>query len=136
MAILKVRDGSGNIVEVQVIKGEQGVRGPQGIPGKDNLPNVSTIGETEVTLTMDHNIEYRCANPVTTLTIEGFNSAEEGKVSMWAIQFTAGDGITVAMPETVKWAVADPVFATGVTYWLNFVPLVSGNVLGVWVSDE
>lgn len=136
MAILKVRDGSGNIVEVQVIKGEQGKQGIQGVPGKDNLPNVSVVGETEVVLTLDHNIEYQCVNPLTTLTIEGFTSAVEGKVSMWAIQFTAGDGITVAMPETVKWAVADPVFTAGVTYWLNFVPLVDGNILGVWVSNE
>lgn len=110
--------------------------GPQGEPGKDNLPNVSAAEGAEVTLTLDNNVEYQCAEAVTALTIEGFTAAEDGKVSMWALQFTAGDSITVTLPDTVKWAIAEPVFTAGVTYWLSFVPLITGTVLGVWLSDE
>lgn len=114
----------------------QGPTGPAGAPGKDNLPNIAATSGTEVTLTLDNNVEYQCSEAVTALTIEGFIPAEDGKVSMWAIQFAAGEGITVTLPDTVKWAIAEPVFTAGVTYWLSFVPLISGGILGVWVSNE
>lgn len=113
-----------------------GPPGDPGTPGKDNLPNVSAAEGTEVTLTLDNNVEYQYAEAVTALTIEGFTPAEDGKVSMWALQFTAGDSITVTVPNTVKWAIAEPVFTAGVTYWLSFVPLITGGILGVWVSNE
>lgn len=113
-----------------------GATGPAGADGKDNLPNATATAGTEVTLTMDHNVEYQCSEAVTALTIEGFTPAENGKVSMWALQFAAGEGITVTVPDTVKWAVAEPVFTAGVTYWLTFVPLITGEILGVWVSNE
>lgn len=113
-----------------------GATGPAGEPGKDNLPNVTAIAGTELALTLAHNEEYQCTEALTALTIEGFTAAEDGKVSMWALQFTAGEGITVTVPDTVKWAVADPVFIAGVTYWLSFVPLITGEILGVWVSNE
>lgn len=113
-----------------------GPQGDPGSPGKDNLPNVSAVEGTEVTLTLDNNVEYQCAEALTALTIEGFTPAKDGKVSMWALQFTAGDEITVTVPDTVKWAIAEPVFTAGVTYWLSFVPLITGDILGVWVSNE
>lgn len=116
--------------------GAPGPTGPAGAPGKDNLPNIAATSDTEVTLTLDNNVEYHCTNAVTALTIEGFTPAEDGKVSMWAIQFAAGEGITVTLPDAVKWAIAEPVFTAGVTYWLSFVPLISGGILGVWVSNE
>ena len=110
--------------------------GEPGAPGKDNLPNATATAGTELTLTLDHNVEYQCSEAVTALIIQGFTPAEDGKVSMWAIQFTAGEGVTVTVPDTVKWAVAEPVFTAGVTYWLTFVPLITGDILGVWVSNE
>lgn len=110
--------------------------GPQGIPGKDNLPNVLEIEENAPILVLEHNTEYHCTNPLTSLTIEDFTPAAGGKVSTWAIQFVAGENFVLTMPEKMKWAIADPVFVTGVNYWFSFVPLVNGKVLGVWVSDE
>ena len=131
-AILTITDVNG-AHEVEI---PDGATGPAGADGKDNLPNATATAGTEVTLTMDHNVEYQCSEAVTALTIQGFTPAEDGKVSMWAIQFTAGEGITVTVPDTVKWAVAEPVFTAGVTYWLTFVPLITGDILGVWVSNE
>ena len=89
-----------------------------------------------MSLIMENNVEYHCAEVVTDLTIVDFLPAEYGKASLWAVQFTAGEGITVSLPDTVRWAVAEPVFTTGVSYWLSFVPLVGGDILGVWVSYE
>ena len=113
-----------------------GAPGAPGKDGKDNLPNIVSVSGAAVTLTMDNNVEYHCADAVTYLTIEGFTPAADGKSSLWAVQFTAGESITVSLPDTVRWSVAEPVFTAGVSYWLSFVPLVSGNVLGVWVSNE
>lgn len=116
--------------------GEPGEKGEPGAPGKDNLPNVEAVAGGDVILTMDHNVEYQCTEAVTALTLLGFTPAEDGNASMWAVQFTAGDTITVTVPDTVRWSIAEPVFSPGVTYWLSFVPLVNGTILGVWVSDE
>lgn len=116
--------------------GAPGPAGADGAPGKDNLPNVVNVAGSAVALTLDNNVEYHCADAVTALTIQGFTPAADGKASVWAVQFTAGAGITVTIPDTVQWAVAEPVFTAGVGYWLSFVPLVSGEILGVWVSDE
>lgn len=116
--------------------GQNGEQGPKGEPGKDNLPNIVNVSTASVTLILENNVEYHCDEPVTSLTIQGFTPAIDGKVSMWAVQFTAGGSITVAVPDNVKWSIAEPVFTAGVGYWLSFVPLVSGDILGVWVSDE
>lgn len=117
-------------------EGPQGPPGANGAPGKDNLPNAQSVVGSDLILTLDHNVEYQCAEPVTALTLLGFTPAEDGKVSMWSVQFTAGETITVTVPEAVRWSIAEPVFTPGVTYWLSFVPLVNGTILGVWVSDE
>ena len=115
--------------------GAKGDPGPAGPPGKDNLPNIVAVSGAAVTLTMDNNVEYHCTDAVTELTISGFTPAADGKSSLWAVQFTAGESITVELPDTVRWSVAEPVFVAGVAYWLSFVPLLDG-ILGVWVSDE
>ena len=120
----------------QGVQGDQGIQGIQGLPGKDNLPNLLLIEEVAPVLTLDNNTEYHCSNPLTSLIIEGFTPAADGKVSTWAVQFVAGEGFALTMPENVKWAIAAPIFVTGVAYWLTFVPLVNGKILGVWVSDE
>lgn len=106
------------------------------ITGKDNLPSISIITDSVVVLTLDNNVEYQCINPVASLTIDGFTAGNDNQASIWSLQFVAGDNITVIMPETVKWAIAEPVFITGINYLLSFVPLVSGEILGVWVSNE
>ena len=49
--------------------------------------------------------------------------------------FTAADSISVAYPETVKWAVAVPIFDPNKTYWLSFVPF-GEYYLGVWTVVE
>lgn len=139
MAIIKIRDKDGQIYEIPALRGPQGVKGDKGDkgdPGLDNLPNISTLQGVEVTITLEHNKEYWCEEPLTSLTIEDFVFAENGKSSMWALQFIAGEGIVVNVPEKVKWAVANPVFEQGCIYWMTFVPLVNGNILGAWMSDE
>lgn len=117
-------------------QGPEGKQGIQGLPGKDNLPNLLLIEEVAPVLTLDNNTEYHCFNPLTSLTIEGFTPAADGKVSTWAIQFVVDEDFTLTIPENVKWAIAAPIFVAGVAYWLTFVPLVNGKILGVWVSDE
>lgn len=125
--------GYSYLFEFSGIKGKDGI---DGTDGKDNLPTVESVSGATVSLTLDNNVEYRCADTVTSLALDGFTAATDGKASMWAMQFTAGDGIAVTVPETVKWAVADPIWTAGVTYWLSFVPLITGKILGVWASDE
>lgn len=138
---IRGRDGKDGTMTFEELTPEQreALRGDKGDPGKDgkdNLPTVVTVSGAEVALTLENNIEFHCTDAVTTLTLEGFTAATDGKASLWALQFTAGDGIAVTVPEAVKWAVATPVWTAGVTYWLSFVPLITGSVLGVWSSDE
>ena len=92
----------------------------------------------ELTLTLANNTETRCADPVTSLTIQGFAAGDEGRAEQWGLVFTASaEGITVTVPDTLIWAVAEPVFTAGSTYWLSVVPL-GGKYLAAWteVPDE
>lgn len=134
-AVSKSGDGTDKTYTL-AFSGLKGAPGKDGVDGVDNLPTVSTLAGATVSLAMAHNVEYRCSDAVTSLTIEGFTAATDTRASMWAIQFTAGSSIAVTVPSSVKWAVASPVWMAGVTYWLSFVPLITGDILGVWVTDE
>ena len=85
-----------------------------------------------------------------TIQISGFKRNKENPGNdMWAISFTAGEGITVeeyTYNSQIVWAVAEPVFTPGYTYYLSFIPLkdestaddmyFKGTLLGVWVAKE
>lgn len=101
----------------------------------NNLSCEVLFDETEIILTMESNKEYRANNPVTALAIQSFVNGIPGVANQWSVIFTTGDTITIAHPETVKWAIATPVFEPNKTYWLSFVPYGT-NYLGVWTVIE
>mgnify|MGYP001298569938 CR=1 FL=1 len=103
--------------------------------GDSGLPDVVSLPGVELTLTLTNNVEYRCTDAVTILEITGFTAGEAGKAELWSIVFTAGETITVTVPESVIWAVAEPVFTAGFTYWITWTPM-GDKYLAVWVEVE
>ena len=99
------------------------------------LVTVESLTGSELALTLTNNVEYRCADPVTSLEITGFAPGDVGKSELWSIVFTAGEIITVTVPDTVVWAVAEPVFTAGSTYWITWTPM-GDKYLAVWVEVE
>lgn len=95
---------------------------------------VVNVSGAELTLTLANNTETRCSSPVTALTIEGFAPGDEGKAEQWGLVFTAStDGITITVPDTLVWAVAEPLFTAGATYWISVVPL-GVKYLAAWTE--
>ena len=126
----QMRDNMPAIVDGQWYLGETAT----GVPatGDSGLPQVFIlVGYDGWAMTLSSNTETRFAEPITALTLSGFTPDPNGRASLWSVQFTAGDTITVMVPDTVVWAVADPVFEPNRTYWLSFVP-VGAKHLGVW----
>ena len=115
-------------------RGQDGAQGPAGAPGKDNLPNVSALSGGTQSLALEDNVEYRCSDALASLTVTGFDAPEAGKAGLWSIQFTAGAGLSVVLPDTSVWAVAEPVWTEGCIYWLSWTQLVDGRYLCVWVE--
>ena len=115
--------------------GAPGEDGKDGAPGKDNLPNVETLVGAEQSIELAYNVEYRCADALTALTITGFGApTESGKAALYSIVFTASaDGVTVTLPDTIVWAVAEPVFTAGYAYWITWTEL-GDKYLAVWVE--
>lgn len=99
---------------------------------KGGQPAVQEISGAEIALTLANNVEYRCADAVTALTIEGF-SPGDGAAEQWGLVFTAGETITVTVPDALIWAVAEPAFTAGATYWISVVPL-GGKYLAAWTE--
>lgn len=96
---------------------------------------VTKITDTTVELTLDNNTEYRCVNPVESLTINEFSPVTDDVSALWSIIFTAADTITLSLPDSIVWAYADPVFDPSKTYWLSFVPF-NNKHLGVWTVAD
>lgn len=105
------------------------------VQGNGALVDVASLSGAEVSLVLANNVEYRCTDPVTNLEITGFARGIAGKSEMWGIVFTAGETITVTMPDSVVWAVAEPVFTAGSTYWITWTPM-GDKYLAVWVELE
>lgn len=105
------------------------------VQGNGALVDVAPLSGSEVSLVLANNVEYRCADPVTNLEITGFARGIAGKSEMWGIVFAAGETITVTVPDTVVWAVAEPVFTAGSTYWITWTPM-GDKYLAVWVEVE
>lgn len=121
-------------LEFTIPRGQDGAQGPAGAPGKDNLPNVSELSGSTQSLALADNVEYRCSDALTSLTVTGFDAPEDGKAGLWSIQFTAGAGLSVSLPESSVWALAEPVWTEGSIYWLTWTELVDGRYLCVWVE--
>ena len=133
-------------------QGERGLQGPQGNPGErgqkgdkgdagqhgeSGMPRLEAVSGASVSLSMENNVDYRCADPVTSLTVSAFCAGTDGRSELWSVQFVAGDAITVVIPDTVVWNYgATPVFTAGSEYTLVFTPLLSGKVLGLWNEVE
>lgn len=117
--------------------GAPGADGKDGAPGKDNLPNVETLAGAELEIELAYNVEHRATDALNSLTITGFGApTEAGKAALYSIVFTASaDGVTVTLPDTIVWAVAEPVFTAGCTYWLTFTEL-GDKYLCAWVEVE
>lgn len=98
-------------------------------------PKILTIDGTVIDMALSCNVEYRCASPVETLTIKSLDSGIDGISEQWSIIFATGDTVAVAYPETVIWAIAEPVFEANKIYWLSFIPLGAKH-LGVWTVAE
>lgn len=105
------------------------------VQGNGALVDVAPLSGAEVSLVLANNVEYRCADAVTSLEITGFARGIAGKSEMWGIVFTAGETITVTVPESVVWAVAEPVFTPRSTYWITWTP-IGEKYLAVWVEVE
>lgn len=99
------------------------------------LPDVVSVPGTELALTLESNTEYRCSELLASLTIAGFSAGAAGKAELWSIVWTAGEAITVTVPSSVVWAVAQPVFTAGATYWISVVPL-GDKYLAAWTEVE
>lgn len=126
--------GDGIQLWFTIPRGQNGAQGPAGAPGKDNLPNVSALSGGTQSLALEDNVEYRCSDALASLTVTGFDAPEAGKAGLWSIQFTAGAGLSVVLPDTSVWAVAEPVWTEGCIYWLSWTQLVDGRYLCVWVE--
>ena len=104
---------------------------------KDSASACSVIESdaSETELTLSNTTEYRFAFPLSSLNIKGFNRGDNDYTEVWSVCFTAGEGISVSIPASVDWAVAEPTFTQGYTYYLSFIPF-GGRILGVWVAKE
>lgn len=105
------------------------------VQGNGALVDVASLSGSEVSLVLANNVEYRFTDPVTSLEITGFARGIAGKSEMWGIVFTAGETITVTVPESVVWAVAEPVFTPGSTYWITWTTM-GEKYLAVWTEVE
>lgn len=127
-------------------------QGEDGEPGVSGLPNIVTASSERMFITRCASYtEYRNTSSVTSAGINVFyrNINNPGN-DMWAMTFTAGENISFMEPaneyQKIEWAVAEPVFTPGYTYYLSFIPLkdesyendlaFKGTILGVWVAKE
>lgn len=111
--------------------------GPQGARGETGFSVKADLSGASQTLVMANNTDYCCTDPVTTLTVTGFEADPDGRCEVWGIHFAAGETITVTLPDNIVWNYnAAPVFTPGSEYWLLFTPMLNGKVLGVWNEVE
>lgn len=141
MSILRIRNKeTGEWEEIPALvgpKGERGKTGPAGPQGESGAPDIVHLAGSVQTLRLTSNVAYYCTEPVTNLTLNGFDHDNPKKEAYWSISFLTGDTITVMLPDTVVWNYnAAPVFTPGSEYWLLFTPLLNGKVLGVWNEVE
>ena len=89
-------------------------------------------GNEEITLELESNVQYYCETPLASLTLQGFSEGKENEVEQWSIIFTLTEPGQVAVPDTIQWFMATPVWNIGTTYWLSFIRYKENNYLGIW----
>lgn len=112
-------------------RGPQGEPGPVGPRGEDGLPGLITVAGTDLTLMLPNGTDVQCTDTLTALTVSGFTPPLQHKTGLWSILFRAEDGISVTLPDSIRWAAAEPDFVGGKEYWLLFISAGDGQ-LGVW----
>ena len=90
---------------------------------------------SEAELTLSSNTEYRFSSPVSRLVINSFATGDKAFTEVWSLCFTAGENISISLPQSVEWATEEPTFTAGYTYYLSFIPF-DNKILGVWVAKE
>lgn len=111
--------------------------------GEVGLPTVRYYSETDSQFwdSLNPNEEVRITEPAYGIIIDSFIPFEDNRFAeSWSISFTAtdnpvGEPPTVTLPTSVEWAVAEPTFTAGYTYYLSFIPF-GDKILGVWVAKE
>ncbi len=126
---------------------------PEGKKGKDGVSGLPTIYERDYSdefIMLEPYSETRITVPATEVGVIAFMMNQDAPgVDQWSLVFTVGDETpTVAFPveADIRWAVAEPTFTAGYTYYLSFIPLnydvsydkvaFEGTLLGVWVAKE
>lgn len=108
---------------------------PTGVQAKgtSGLPRIAyrEMTDDNPNVLLHENEELHCQGAVTHLRLLGFFSDSEAYSQLWSVQFTTGDAPLVEVPDSVVWAVAEPVFEAYRTYWLSFVPFGERH-LGIW----
>ena len=89
-----------------------------------------SLSGASVTKALLPNVMYECEDTVTSLTLT-FRAANVWTLPEYSVRFVAGAGLTVSVPQDVRWAVTAPVWAQNEEYVLTFIPLSSGY-LGLW----
>ena len=83
------------------------------------LAGISVVAQTSTSVSIDPNVLNRWATPVSSLTI-GFNAGVSGKVNEYMLEFTAGEGFTLTLPNSVRWQ-EEPEWESGHTYQVSIV---------------
>ena len=122
-------------------QGKQGEPGAQGEPGTSGLPTIYNCNSNGWEANLPAYTETRIMQESSYINILGFDyNTENVGNDMWAITFTLvnnseGYAPNVCIPASVEWAVAEPIFTSGYTYYLSFIPF-GNKLLGVWVVKE
>jgi hypothetical protein len=96
---------------------------------------VEQIEGATVEIILDNNTEYRCVDPVESLSINGFSPVADDVSALWSIVFTTANTISVDYDDIIVWAFAEPAWEANKTYWLSFVPF-NDKYLGVWTAAD
>ena len=135
------------------LKGEGGKSGERGEPGLPKIVYATAYDfHPEASMAYPAYSEVRITDIVNDSFEIGwfYRNIENKGNDMWSITFTVGENFCLYLSSSddfsIEWAVAEPVFTAGYTYYLSFIPLVDesaendtlfrGKLLGVWVAKE
>lgn len=120
-----------------ITKGDKGDRGDTG------LPYIIELSSPAEGYELYNNCEYHIT-PGSSLALDlNFDltwdgskvvASDSSRGGQIVVMFTVSDDtVSIAFPENVVWASADPVYKVGVTYMLSFVPC-GDKIIGVWAT--
>ena len=102
--------------------------------GTDVVSPVKTLSGEQQAIALQSDVIYRCASPVSSLTVTSFETTA-GVAPIWTVCFTAADTIAVTLPEDIVWQPYEPVFTPGCGYRLTWTPDGDGYA-GTWSERE